>query len=74
MSGDHEALRDLLAPVALGIASPEEVALVDAHARECVVCQEEIAHLRESADLLGTAVAQVDPPAGLKESIMATVR
>jgi Anti-sigma-K factor rskA len=74
MTREHDALRDLIAPVALGSAEPHEVARVEVHASECAVCREELASLRAGADVLGMAVPQMDPPADLKASLMATVR
>jgi len=71
---EHDALRDLIAPVALGAAEPHEVARVEAHAAECAVCREELGSLRAGADVLGVAVPQMDPPPDLKASLMATVR
>lgn len=74
MTRQHDALRDLIAPVALGAATPDEIARVEAHARECAVCGEELASLRGAADVLAVAVPQHEPPRALKESLMATVR
>ncbi len=74
MTAEHDALRDLIAPVALGAAEPHEVARVEAHAAECAVCREELSSLRAGADLLAMAVPQLDPSPGLKASLMATVR
>jgi hypothetical protein len=74
MTGNHQELRDLLAPVALGAAEPAEIARVEAHAAECAVCGEELAGLRKGADALALAVPQLDPPPGLREAVMGTVR
>lgn len=74
MTREHDVLRDLVAPVALGAAAPDEVARVEAHAKECAVCGEELASLRAAADVLAIAVPQHDPPPSLKESLMAMVR
>jgi len=74
MTREHDAVRDLIASVALGAAAPHEVARVEAHAAECAVCAEELASLRAAADALAIAVPQHDPPASLKESLMSTVR
>ncbi len=74
MSGEHDALRDLIAPVALGAATPEEVARVEAHAAECVVCREELANLGVAAASLATSVPQHEPRADVKAALMATVR
>jgi hypothetical protein len=74
MTGEHDALRDLIAPVALGAAEPREVARVEAHAAECAVCREELTSLRAAADVLAVAVTQHEPSPGLKASLMRTVR
>lgn len=74
MTREHDALRDFVAPVALGAAAPHEVARVEAHAEECPVCREELARLRAAADLLALAVPQHEPSPELKRSLMATVR
>ena len=74
MTREHDALRDLIAPVALGAAAPHEIARVEAHAEECAVCGEQLASLRAAADVLAIAVPQHDPPPSLKDSLMATVR
>jgi hypothetical protein len=74
MTREHDALRDLLAPVALGAADAVETARVEAHAAECAVCREELASLRAGADVLAVAVTQHDPSPQLKTSLMATVR
>lgn len=74
MTAEHDALRDLLAPVALGAAEPHEVERVQKHAAECAVCREELASLRAGADLLALSVPQHEPSASLKADLMRTVR
>jgi Anti-sigma-K factor rskA len=74
MTADHQELRDLLAPVALGAADPSETTRVEAHAVECAVCAEELAGLRGTANALALAVPQHDPPPGLRDALMASVR
>jgi hypothetical protein len=74
VTAEHDALRDLIAPVALGAARSSEVARVEAHAAACTVCREELAALRAGADVLALAVEQIDPPDSLKRSLMDAVR
>jgi hypothetical protein len=74
MTNEHDTLRDLIAPVALGAAAPHEIARVEAHAAGCAVCAEELASLRAAAGVLAIAVPQREPAPALKESIMAAVR
>ncbi len=74
MTREHDALRDLIAPVALGAADPAEIARVEAHAAECAVCREELTSLRASADVLAVAVPQHTPRPELKMAIMDVVR
>jgi anti-sigma-K factor RskA len=73
MTNEHDNLRDLLAPVALGAAEPSELARVEAHAAECAICREELAGLRDAAGLLAVSVRQEEPPPELKDSIMRVV-
>lgn len=74
MTAEHDALRDLIAPVALGAADPHEVARVEAHARECPVCAEDLAAYRAGADLLARHVPQIEPPATLRRDLMEAVQ
>jgi anti-sigma factor RsiW len=71
---EHDTLRDLIAPVAVGAAEPHETARVEAHAERCAACGEELASLRAAAAALAIAVPQHDPPPSLKASLMSTVR
>ena len=74
MTREHDTLRDLIAPVAVGAAEPHETARVEAHAERCAACGEELASLRAAAAALAIAVPQHDPPPSLKASLMSTVR
>jgi hypothetical protein len=70
----HDAIRELLAPVALGAAEPDEVALVEEHVAGCASCREELAGLCDAADVLALAVPQHDPSPALRDSLMTRVR
>ena len=74
MTGMHDELRDLIAPVALGAASDDEVIRVEAHVRDCAPCREELSQMRAAADLLALAPEDVEPPASLRGRVMAQVR
>jgi anti-sigma-K factor RskA len=71
---EHDAVRGLLAPVAVCAATAAEIARVEAHAQECPVCREDLAHLREGADVLALSVPPAEPSPRLKRDLMATVR
>jgi len=73
-TADHDRLRDVLAAVALGAATPEETAEVERHADSCPVCREELDGLRAATATLAAAVPQVDPPRRLRSRVMAAVR
>ena len=74
MTTEHDALHDLLAPVALGAADPTEIARVEAHATRCPICREELGNLRAGAAMLAADVPQEEPSPRLKASLMSTVR
>ena len=71
---EADGLRDLLAAVALGAATPEEVARVEAAAAADPALAEELAGLRAAADGLALDVPQEEPPRALKARLMAEVR
>lgn len=73
MSG-HDEIRELLAPVALGAATPEEEQTVEAHVRRCDACAGELAELRSAVGELAVEVPQVEPPPELRRRVMDAVR
>lgn len=74
MTRMHDELRDLIAPVALGAATRDEVIQVEAHARGCAHCREELDALRATADVLALAPEEVEPSPDLRGRVMAQVR
>ncbi len=70
---DHDAIRDLIAPVALGAATEQEQAEVERHATTCHDCRAELDGLRSAAASLALEVPQLDPPAALRDRIMDAV-
>ena len=73
MSAEHEAVRDLIAAVALDAATPEEVSRVERHAAGCVVCGDELDSLRRTAGMIALSVPQLEPPPGLRGRVMGEV-
>lgn len=74
MTRMHDELRELIAPVALGAATRDEVIQVEAHARGCAHCREELDALRATADVLALAPEEVEPSPDLRGRVMAQVR
>lgn len=70
---DHEAIRELIAPVALGAATEHETADVERHAASCHDCRAELDIMRGAAAGLALAVPQLDPPPALKARVMEAV-
>ena len=70
----HEQASELLVGFALHALDPEEARAVSEHAQTCGRCQSELASLREVTGQLGSAVAQVSPPPGLREAVLAGIR
>jgi anti-sigma-K factor RskA len=70
----HDDLRDLVASVALGAASPQEEALLEAHTAACPECAEALVRARAGASALALSVPQVDPPPSLRRSVMDVVQ
>jgi anti-sigma-K factor RskA len=70
----HERYRDDLAAYALGALEEPEAAELQRHLAECEACRIELRWLEPAVDLLPRSTEQLDPPAGLRERLMATVR
>lgn len=74
MSNERTEIRDLLAAVALGVATPDEKARVEAAVAVDTELAAELAGLRAASDTLALSVPQVDPPPSLKTRLMDQVR
>lgn len=74
MTNDNTDIRDLLAAVALGAATPEEVAQVESAVLADAGLAEELAGLRAASHTLALNVPQVEPPPSLKARVMDEVR
>lgn len=65
----EEAAADLPAFV-IGVLDPSEADAVSVHLENCALCQEELARLEQTLGLIGTTVAPVEMPAGLRARIL----
>jgi hypothetical protein len=73
-TADHDALKDLVAAVALGAATPEEEVRVEAHAAACAACREDLAAYRVASAGIGLSPPLIEPPPELRERILNEVR
>jgi hypothetical protein len=71
--GDHPDRDDLVA-YSLEALEPGEAAAVVAHAPTCARCTRELEALAPAVAVLGESVEQVEPPAELRERVLAIVR
>lgn len=69
MNGYHD--RDLIGPYVLDALSPEEAIDFETHLATCSSCRAEVRELRRVVDVLPLAVDLVEPPASLRERIVA---
>src|SRR5215208_8110501 len=70
---DHTMYRDEVGAYLLGALSDAERASFEGHLVDCPECRHEVDRLRPAADLLPRSVEQVEPPLGLKRSLMEVV-
>ncbi len=70
---DHRYFEDLLAAAALDALSPEEHAQLVAHLPTCRPCQEATGRMRVIVESLPLAVEEREPPADLRERLLAEV-
>ncbi len=72
MTTDHEWADSVGAYLLRALPTPEEAAF-EAHLETCVVCRDEVEHLRVAADALPNSPLQLAPPEGLRDRVMAVV-
>jgi anti-sigma-K factor RskA len=70
---DHTRYQDDIGAYLLGALSDRERQAFERHVARCGECQEELERLRPAAEALPGAVEQVQPPPGLKASLMEVV-
>lgn len=70
----HERHRGDLAAYALGALEEREAAELERHLAQCEACRLQLRWLQPAVDLLPRSIEQLEPPAGVRERLMATVR
>jgi anti-sigma-K factor RskA len=70
----HERYRGDLAAYALGALEEREAAELQSHLVDCEACRMQLRWLEPAVDLLPRSVEQLEPPAGIRKRLMATVR
>ncbi len=70
----HQEIIGLLPAYALGSLDEAEMVQVTAHLETCLDCQEELAAYEQVTDAMATAVPIIDPPANLKNRLMAQTK
>jgi hypothetical protein len=71
---NHDAWLESAALYVIDAMTGDERRLFEAHLRGCEICRAEIASLAGVDEALASAVPQLDPPAALRERVLAGVR
>ena len=74
MNDEHDRLRSLIAPYALGALPEDEIRFVRAHILECEDCMADADAYFEAATSLSTAVEEVPVPAGFADRVLDLAR
>jgi anti-sigma factor RsiW len=70
---DHISYREEIGAYLLGALTDLELQAFEQHLMGCAECREEVERLRPAAESLPRSVEQVEPPPGLRASIMEVV-
>jgi anti-sigma-K factor RskA len=70
---EHTQYQDEIGAYLLGALTDLERQAFERHMADCVECRDEIERLRPAADALPRSVEQMEPPPGLKASLMEVV-
>jgi hypothetical protein len=70
---DHSEYRDEIGAYLLGALTDLERQAFERHMAGCAECRDELERLRPAAEVLPRSVEQVEPPPGLKTSLMEVV-
>jgi anti-sigma-K factor RskA len=70
---DHVEAAESLGAYALGALPDDQAASLDRHLEDCDRCRQDLAQLKQAADVLPAAATPVKPPAELRSRIIAIV-
>jgi hypothetical protein len=70
---DHNHFREEIGAYLLGALTDRERTAFEQHMDGCAACRDEVEQLRAAADALPRSVEQLEPPPGLKTSLMEVV-
>ena len=71
---NHDAWLESAAHYVIDAMTAEERRAFESHLRSCAECQAEVASLKGVDEALASAVPQIDPPAALRDRVMAGIR
>jgi len=71
---NHDAWLESAALYVIDAMTAEERRAFESHLRSCAECQAEVASLEGVDEALASAVPQIDPPAALRDRVMAGIR
>jgi len=71
---NHDAWLESAALYVIDAMTAEERRVFESHLRSCAECQAEVASLEGVDEALASAVPQIDPPAALRDRVMAGIR
>jgi anti-sigma-K factor RskA len=72
-NADHDELRSQIGAFVLGALAPAEQAEVRAHLAVCDECAAEVRALQPAVDAIAWSVEPVDPPAAVRQGILASI-
>lgn len=68
---EHEELENSIAAWVLGATEPDEAARIASHVAGCASCLDLVRRLQQTTDFLAFEAGELDPPAGLRQRILA---
>jgi len=72
-SSEHDDLRAQIGPYVLGALTSSEKLQLESHIATCLECAGEVRALRSTADALAWSADPVEPPAAIRQHVMASI-